>query len=134
MDWRRLLRHWTLAVAVRVVLLTLGAGEWLLWRPEVSTPSNTVLKAREGLWLLQYGLSPYQGGSCHTPPLWLAATAPLSQHKILYAVPNIVCDLVAASAVLVASAALFKPQSSVAHKRGESPHYHLCQPQCMLVI
>lgn len=119
MEWRSLSWFWTLAVAVRLVLLLLGTGEWLLWRPEVSTPANTVLKAREGLWLLQYGLSPYHGGSCHTPPLWLAVSAPFSQHKLLYAVPNILCDLVAAAAVLLASTALFKPCLSASHKRGE---------------
>lgn len=119
MKWSRLVWHWTLAVGVRFVLVLSGGGEWLLWRPEVSTPANTALKTREGLWLLQYGLSPYSGASCHTPPLWLAIAAPWAHHRVLYALPNIMCDILAAAAVLFASCQLYQPPAKPSHKQGK---------------
>lgn len=112
-------------MAVRIVLLMLGVGDALLWCPEVSTPANTVLKAREGVWLLQMGISPYTGAACHLPPLWLAISEPWVKHKLLYAVPNMVCDVVAATALLLAAAlVLNRPAGSV--KQGEP-----CVPQVL---
>jgi hypothetical protein len=66
-----------------------------------------MLKTREGIFLLQYGISPYKGDSCHIPPLWLAMVAPWVQHKALCVLPNMVCDVVAAAALLLAAAHLF---------------------------
>lgn len=99
--------HAAVAVAVRLLLVVLGAGEALIWQPEVTTPANTALKTREGLALLQLGVSPYAGDSCHVPPLWLAVTAPVALHPVLCVVPNIVADLAAAAALYSAASALY---------------------------
>jgi hypothetical protein len=119
MNWQWLAWHWSIAIALRVMLLLLVAGEALLWRPEVSAPANTMLKTREGIWLLQFGISPYKGDSCHIPPLWLAMVAPWVQHKVLCVLPNMVCDVVAAAALLLAAAHLFgRTTGPASSKRG----------------
>jgi hypothetical protein len=119
MDWAWLAWHWSIAIAARIMLLLSGAGEALLWRPEVSTPANTLLKTREGIRLLQLGISPYEGESCHIPPLWLAVVAPWAHHKVLCVLPNIACDVVAAGALLLAAAQLFGcPAGPASRKRG----------------
>jgi hypothetical protein len=110
--------HWGLAAAARLLLVRLGAGEGLLWQPEVTTPANTLLKTREGLRLLQLGVSPYAGAACHIPPLWLAVAAPWAAHPLLYVVPNIAADLVGAAALYVAAAALFGGCSGTRKQRG----------------
>lgn len=109
-----------LAVALRLLLAALGAGEALLWQPEVSTPANTLLKTREGLRLLALGSSPYGGGTCHTPPLWLAVSAHCAQHPLLYVLPGTVADLVGAAALAVSAAALFDGSRWPRHARGAS--------------
>jgi hypothetical protein len=120
MRWWWLLRLWSISVLLRLLLLLLGAGDALVWRPEVTTPANTILKTREGVWLLDMGISPYKGSSCHVPPLWLAVMTPWAGSSIWYAVPNIVSDLVAATAVLMASTALFTGNAEAhQHNRGE---------------
>lgn len=112
--------HAAVAVAARLLLVLLGAGEALLWQPEVTTPANTALKAREGLALLQLGVSPYAGDSCHVPPLWLAVTAPVALHPVLCVVPNIVSDIAAAAALYAAASALYSrpPSRGAQAKRG----------------
>lgn len=100
--------HAAVAIAVRLLLVLLGAGEALVWQPEVTTPANTILKTREGIRLLQLGASPYDGASCHIPPLWLAVVAPVAHHPVLRVVPNIICDVVAAAALYTAAARLFQ--------------------------
>jgi hypothetical protein len=96
----------SLAVLARVSLALGGVLDRLLWRPEVTTPANSLLQIREGYYLLQQGVSPYTGTSCHVPPLVLALLGPLAQCKVLYIVPNIVADLLGAAAVRSAAAAL----------------------------
>lgn len=119
MAWVWLVWHWSIAIAVRVMLVLSGTGEALLWRPEVSTPANTMLKTHEGIRLLQLGISPYEGDSCHIPPLWLAVVAPWVQHRVLCVLPNMVCDVVAAAALLLAAAHLFdRPAGPASRKRG----------------
>jgi hypothetical protein len=115
--------HAAVAIAVRVLLVLLGAGEALIWQPEVTTPANTALKSREGLALLQLGVSPYGGDSCHVPPLWLAVTAPVALHPVLCVVPNIIADVVAAAAVYAAASALHQtPLGRESTSRGEGTH------------
>jgi hypothetical protein len=119
MDWGRITWHWSIAIAARLLLLLSGAGEALLWRPEMSTPANTLLKTREGIRLLQLGISPYEGDSCHIPPLWLAVVAPWVHHRVLCVLPNIVCDVVAAAALLLAAAHLFdRPAGPASRQQG----------------
>jgi hypothetical protein len=119
MNWQWLAWHWSIAIAMRIMLLLLGAGDAMLWRPEVSTPANTMLKTREGIWLLQYGISPYRGDSCQIPPLWLAMVAPWVQHRVLCVLPNMVCDVVAAVALLLAAAHMFGcPTGPASARRG----------------
>lgn len=114
--------HTAAAVAIRLLLVLLGAGDALVWQPEVTTPANTLLATREGLGLLQLGVSPYAGDSCHAPPLWLAVTAPVALHPVLFVIPNIICDLVAAAALYTAAAALYDRSSSSSSStpRGEN--------------
>lgn len=112
--------HAAVAVAVRLLLVVLGAGEALIWQPKVTTPANTALKTREGLALLQLGVSPFAGDSCHVAPLWLAVSAPVALHPVLCVVPNIISDLTAAAAVYAAASALYnRPASSGVPARGE---------------
>lgn len=87
------------ALAARASLALLGAGAPLLWRPEVTTPLNSLLGIREGLRLLQLGLSPYAGAACHAPPLVLAVHAATAAHPVLYVVPNLVADALGALAL-----------------------------------
>lgn len=116
----RLVWHGAVAIAVRVLLVLLGAGEALIWQPEVTTPTNTILTTREGLGLLRLRVSPYSGDSCHVPPLWLAVTAPVALHPVLCAVPNIVADIVAAAALYAAACALYhRTPSQKSSNRGE---------------
>lgn len=100
--------HAAVAAGVRVLLVLWGAGEALVWQPEVTTPANTALGTREGLALLQLGVSPYAGNSCHAPPLWLAVTAPVALHPVLCVLPNIIADAVAAAALYAAAHALYQ--------------------------
>ncbi|KAF8069582.1 hypothetical protein HT031_001699 [Scenedesmus sp. PABB004] len=120
-DWAWLAVHWAAAAALRLALAALGAGEALLWRPEVSTPANTALKAREGARLLQLGLPPYGGAACHAPPLWLAAAAPWLERGVLSAVPGLACDLVAAGALLATAAALHAPGARASGHERDAP-------------
>lgn len=106
MSWLRLVWLWTLAVLLRLALAAVGLGEALLWRPEVSTPANSALQAREGVRLLQLGVSPYAGASCHAPPLWLVLVAPVvNAAPWLRVLPNVACDLAGAAALLMGAAA-----------------------------
>lgn len=100
--------HAAVAVGVRVLLVLWGAGEALVRQPEVTTPANTALGTREGLALLQLGVSPYAGDSCHVPPLWLAVSAPVALHPVLCVLPNIIADAVAAAALYAAARALYQ--------------------------
>lgn len=100
MSWVDVFRTVAAAVALRALLLLLGAGSLLIWRVEVSTPVNSLLKLREGHALMQLGVSPYTGSSCHVPPLLLRVLGPLVQQDLLYALPNILFDLMAAAALL----------------------------------
>jgi len=79
-----------------VVLVVLGAGHYLAFRVEVSTPANSLLSIREGVTLLQLGISPYSGSACHVPPLLLWLLAPTASHTHLYALPNILSDVLGA--------------------------------------
>ncbi|GBF91289.1 phosphatidylinositol glycan anchor biosynthesis class U [Raphidocelis subcapitata] len=87
------------ALAARGALALLGAGGPLLWRPEVSTPLNSLLGVREGLRLLRLGLSPYAGAAVHAPPLVLALHAATAAAPLLYALPTIAADAAAALAI-----------------------------------
>ncbi|WIA30077.1 hypothetical protein OEZ86_000172 [Tetradesmus obliquus] len=80
-----------------------------------------MLKTREGIRLLQLGISPYEGDSCHIPPLWLAVVAPWVQHRVLCVLPNMVCDVVAAAALLLAAAHLFDHPAGPASRRRDAP-------------
>jgi phosphatidylinositol glycan class U len=99
-------------VVARASLALLGAGEPLLWRPEVTTPLNSLLGVREGLRMLQLGLSPYAGASCHAPPLVLALHAATAAHPLLYALPNTVADALAALALWRLASLLCKGRSA----------------------
>lgn len=90
--------------AVRATLVLLGAGEWLQWRTEVSTPANSLLSVREGLRLIELGVSPYSGSQCRTPPLLLALGQWTAGHPHLYALPNVIMDL--ATALMLRDVAL----------------------------
>jgi hypothetical protein len=111
--------HAAVALAVRVLLVLWGAGEALVWQPEVTTPANTALGTREGLALLQLGVSPYAGDACHVPPLWLAVTAPVALRPVLCVLPNIIADAVAAAALYAAARALYQtPRGGLAASAG----------------
>lgn len=111
--------HWGAAVVLRLALVAAGAGDALLWRPEVTTPANSLLSAREGLRLLQLGLQPYAGAACATPPLWMALLAPLARRRVLWVLPNVAADLVGAAALMAAASALFAPR-----QRGTQQQQH----------
>ncbi len=83
-------------VAVRLVLAWLGIGRELAWRPEICTAANSNLELREGLALARLGVSPYSGSSCRVPPLALWLQSPLADHNVLYVLPNILADVLAA--------------------------------------
>jgi hypothetical protein len=87
------------ALAARGALALLGAGGPLLWRPEVSTPLNSLLGVREGLRLLRLGLSPYAGAMVHAPPLVLTLHAATAVGPALYVLPNVAADATAALAI-----------------------------------
>ena len=59
------------AVCLRAALVTSGLGHYLATRIEVSTPAIGPMPIREGIALLGYGISPYAGSTCHSPPLVL---------------------------------------------------------------
>jgi len=115
------------AVALRLVLLAAARSpRHLAWRPEVSTPANSLLDWRECARLLRLGADPYfsggsgggQGGAsgggassggggaaCHTPPLLVAALSPLASAAgggstaagdFLAGLPNVALDCLAA--------------------------------------
>lgn len=113
------------ALAARVSLAALGIGQPLLWRPEVSTPLNSLLGVREGLRMLQLGLSPYQGASCHTPPLVLALHAATAAHPILYVTPNLLADALAALALWRLATCLCRGRDAVASGRSR-PNPRTC--------
>lgn len=119
--------HAAVAIAVRLLLVLLGAGQALIWQPAVTTPANTILKTREGLRLLQLEASPYDGASCHVPPLWLALMQPVALHPWRYVIPNIICDIIAAAALYAAAAALFNTTGRAQKPRGEG-HLVRCPP------
>lgn len=102
------------AMAARASLALLRAGEPLLWRPEVTTPLNSLLGVREGLRLLQLGLSPYAGAACHAPPLVLALHAATAAHPVLYLLPNAAADALAALALWRTAAVLLRGRSAEA--------------------
>lgn len=104
------------AIAVRLVLLMLGAGSFLLWRPEVTTPANSLLHVREGVRLLQLNVSPYQGSNCRAPPLVLAILAPWAAVPVWYGLPNVFCDYLAALLVERLAVSLTPKQTKVAGK------------------
>lgn len=84
------------AVAVRILCVLLGLGEFLAWRVETSTPQNSLLSIREGVALSKLGISPYTASSCRIPPLVLWALSGTALHRSLYVLPNILCDLLSA--------------------------------------
>ncbi|KAI8476908.1 MAG: GPI transamidase subunit PIG-U-domain-containing protein, partial [Monoraphidium minutum] len=102
------------ALAARASLALLRAGGPLLWRPEVTTPLNSLLGVREGLRLLQLGLSPYGGAACHAPPLVLALHSATAQHPLLAALPNAAADALAALALWRLAARLCRGRSAEA--------------------
>ena len=113
------------ALAARAALALAGAGAPLLWRPEVSTPFNGLLGVREGLRMLQLGLSPYAGGGCHAPPLVLALHAAAgaaaarvggaSAAALAAAAPNIAADAVAALALWRLGKVLYRGRDAAEH-------------------
>eukprot|EP00798_Chlamydomonas_sp_ICE-L_P017829 gene17829-24211_t len=83
------------ALALRNLLVNFGVGQFLLWRIEVSTPANALLTAREGLALMQLGVSPYSGSACRLPPLLLTLLSPFAMRSLSYAIPNAIADVIA---------------------------------------
>ncbi len=66
---------------------------WLSTRIEIATPANGMLPIREGLALLNMGISPYSGSSCHAPPLVMALWAAQADHSmVVYMIPQIIAD------------------------------------------
>jgi hypothetical protein len=120
----------SLAVLARVSLALSGVLDRLLWRPEVTTPANSLLQIREGYYLLQQGVSPYTGTSCHVPPLVLALLGPLSQCKLLYVVPNILADVLAAAALRSTAAAL-RQRHGPTGERPASVHFTPTMHSCL---
>mmetsp|Transcript_8837 Transcript_8837/g.22234 ORF Transcript_8837/g.22234 Transcript_8837/m.22234 type:complete len:500 (+) Transcript_8837:1391-2890(+) len=90
------LRVLAAALALRVALVVIGVGQYLVYRVETSTPANSLLTIREGVALLGLGIAPYSGSACHVPPLLLWLLAPTALHTYLYTLPNIVCDVMGA--------------------------------------
>lgn len=118
------------AVAVRLALMGLGLGSYLAWRPEVTTPANGALYLREGVRMLQLGVSPYRGSNCHAPPLLLALFAPLAQHELLLGLPNVLADCCAAWCVAQLAAQLTRPQHGRAAQAADTGGLH-GRPPCM---
>lgn len=79
--------------------MLLRASSYLAWRPEVTTPANSLLQLREGVRMLQLRTSPYRGASCHAPPLLLAIMAPFASQELLLGLPNILADCLGAVCV-----------------------------------
>lgn len=94
----------------------LGAGSFLFWRPEVTTPANSLLQIREGVRLLQLNVSPYQGSNCRAAPLVLAILAPWAAVPVLYGLPNILCDYLAALVVERLAVSLTRKRTKPAGK------------------
>lgn len=109
-----MLRVLLAAVALRVALVVVGLGRFLMLRVEASTPANSLLTVREGLALLRMGIPPYAGSACHVPPLLLWLLGPTAPHAHLYALPGIVCDVLAALLLRRVAAQLMQRRSSPA--------------------
>lgn len=60
-----------LGVALRYLFYAAGAHAYLEERLELSSPMTSHIRLRECLFLLEGGASPYDGSSCHHPPLML---------------------------------------------------------------
>jgi len=113
------------SVALRVALLLLGLGPDLLYRVEVSTPANSLLSIREGVALLRMHISPYSGSACHVPPLLLWMLSPTALEVHLYALPNILADVLGAVMLRYIAQQLMGPikGAGVLHTR-TSTHTH----------
>jgi hypothetical protein len=109
------------AIAFRVVLALLGSLDTLIWRPEVTTPANSLLQIREGVQLLQLSVSPYSGSGCHIPPLVLSLWAPWVT-GVWYIVPVIVCDLLGGGAVCQIAAAVYARHNDAGKANDEQKH------------
>jgi phosphatidylinositol glycan class U len=99
------------ALAVRYGLAAWGIGRHLAWRPEVSSAANSNLELREGLALVRLGASPYSGSAVRVPPLALWLSGPVAEHELLYALPNALLDLLAASLLHQLASHLLKRSS-----------------------
>ena len=85
----------TLAALLRLILAALGIGDLLATRIEVSHAANGILSIREGIALMQRGVSPYSGSACSTSPIILHLFASLGTSTIVVAMVLTVADLVA---------------------------------------
>ena len=90
------------AVCLRAALVTSGLGHYLATRIEVSTPANGPMPIREGIALLGYGISPYAGSTCHSPPLvlYLFGAGSLARYPVLQAAADVAGALLVRSMLL----------------------------------
>ena len=61
----------SVSIFLRICLLYFGFDRFLATRIEVSTPANGALPIKEGIALINLGVSPYSGSACRIPPLAL---------------------------------------------------------------
>ncbi|KAK9824659.1 hypothetical protein WJX72_012121 [[Myrmecia] bisecta] len=94
--WHITCLHIAGASAVRLGLAWLGVGPSLQDRIEIATPLTSLTRLREGLFLMQYGSSPYAGSAYHAAPLLLPLLGSTASHPILYILPGLVADALAA--------------------------------------
>ena len=85
----------TLAALLRFILAALGIGDLLATRIEVSHAANGILSMREGITLMQRGVSPYSASACSTSPIILHLFAWLGSSTLVVAMVLTVADLVA---------------------------------------
>lgn len=89
----RILLVFLLAFVVRLALQFTTLPSFLADRIELSTPVTSYKRLREGLYLYDHGIDPYDGGVCHQAPILLALLSSITAlpqaalaEKVLYSV------------------------------------------------
>lgn len=64
--------HSLVAFGIRALIFSTGLSDWLSSRVEISTPINSWKRVVEGSYLLDIGISPYDGTNFHEDPINLS--------------------------------------------------------------
>ncbi|TGZ83335.1 PIG-U-domain-containing protein [Ascodesmis nigricans] len=90
------------AVLLRLFLFTIfpALPDLLTSRVEISTPVTSYKRLKEGLYLYEHGLSPYNGGVFHQAPLLLAFFTALPSSSIITNLVYILADVQSALSLI----------------------------------